>query len=322
MKRRHFAILALLLVLLLLIFIQSASNHIVSPKRARLQDPHFAIMAEPAQHGLQLSTHTAPDGTPYLLCRGQRASGKKGRLLRQQLLARGLAPTTQPATLLLLHGHGSRKEHHLAIAERFCAAGFTCLIPDLPGHGEHPSKAGTFGKKEVALLQDFLRHCRLEHGLSPKVGLFGLSQGGAIALQLAAAEREGFTAVATVSTFADLSQTLKANARQKSPLLAALVPMVQLNLEHRHGLPVHEISPAECARQIGLPAFIAHGQKDRFIPPHNAETIYQNLTHANRHLRLVPNAGHGNVLAEGDLIYADLCQFFLAFVEDEVGSVR
>ena len=311
MKPRYVTIPLFLLTLGLLVFVQSASNRITSPERARLHDRHHAILAEPANHGMKIQSLKAPDGTPYLLCEGLNVTGESGRILREQLQARNASLAIEPATLLLLHGHGSRKEHHLAIAERFCAAGFTCVLPDLPGHGEHSDRKATFGKKEVPRLLNLIKDLRLRHDLPERWGVFGLSQGGAIALQLVAADNSQFTSVATVSTFAHLSHTIKSTAERKSPALAALVPMVQLDLKFRHGLPVQEISPARAASRISLPVFVAHGKEDTFIPPANAETIFNNLTHPEKRLRIIPDAGHGNVLAKGDFIYADLCQFFL-----------
>jgi|GEM_PF-3411362 len=37
--------------------------------------------------------------------------------------------------MLILHGRSGMKEDYLAVAERYRAIGFRCLIPDLPGHG-------------------------------------------------------------------------------------------------------------------------------------------------------------------------------------------
>ena len=311
MKRRYFAIPLLLLALALIILVQTASNRIASPDRALLHDRHYHIMTNPAEHGMKLSAHTAPDGTPYYLCEGTPQIGTKGLLLRQQLSDRKIPLSQKPAALLLLHGHGSRKEHHLAIAERFCAAGFTCIIPDLPGHGEHPHKKATFGKNEVPLLLNFTKQIRQEHLLPEKIGLFGLSQGGAIALQLAAAQSEEFHSVATISTFSNLANTLERTAESKSFALATLVPIVTLDLKLRHGLSPQKISPALAATQVTIPSFIVHGENDTFVPPKNALTIFKNLPPSQRKLRLIPKAGHGNVLAKGELIYADLCEFYL-----------
>ncbi|MGJ8723673.1 MAG: alpha/beta hydrolase [Roseibacillus sp.] len=311
MKRRLIAIPLIIILLVCIIFIQTASNRIISPERARLREVHHQILAEPTEHGMTITSHTAPDGTPYLLCLGLNITGEKGRILRKQLHDRQVSAHQKPAAILLLHGHASRKEHHLAIAERFCAVGFTCLIPDLPGHGENPQKIATFGKNEVPSLLQLVSYFQEEHSLPDNFGIFGLSQGGAIALQLAAADNSSFHSVASISTFAHLSNTIKRTADKKSPLLATLVPAVQFDLRVRHNLDLHEISPAQAASRINLPVFIAHGKNDTFIPPSNAKEIYQNLPHPEKRLRLIPEAGHGNVLAKGDLIYADLCEFYL-----------
>ena len=61
------------------------------------------------------------------------------RQLRAQLRTRGLALPVYGnvhGTLILLHARKGRKEDLLPVAERFAAAGFRCLIPDLPAHGE------------------------------------------------------------------------------------------------------------------------------------------------------------------------------------------
>lgn len=316
MKRRYFTIPLLLLVIGFIIFVQSASKRIVSPNRAKLRDAQQAILAEPETHGMKILSDTATDGTPYLLCEGLHVTGKKGRILRTQLSKRGCHPTREHPVLLLLHGHASRKENQLAIAERFCAAGFTCLIPDLPGHGKHPEKIGTFGKTEVPLLLNLVKEARKEHHLSDKVSLFGLSQGGAVALQLAAADEQQFHAVVTISTFANLSKTLSQTAENKSPVLGALFPIVKLNIGWRHDFDLKKISPAQAAKTLSLPVFIAHGLDDTFIPPANAEIIFNNLSHPSKRLRLVPEAGHANVLAKGELIYADLCEFLLEATSD------
>lgn len=50
-----------------------------------------------------------------------------------------LAPPAVRKRVLVLHGYGGSKEELLGIGATVAEAGFTALIPDLPGHGEHPS---------------------------------------------------------------------------------------------------------------------------------------------------------------------------------------
>src|SRR5207302_9521229 len=126
----------------------------------------------------------------------------KGNKLRSQLQAQGLSVPDWgevKATLILLHGHSGRKEDHLPVAERLCAVGFRCILIDLPGHGDHPAPFATFGFREAALPGEVLREAARRFAFKPEpAGLFGISQGGAIALQSAARPDEEWFAVAEI----------------------------------------------------------------------------------------------------------------------------
>lgn len=313
MKRRFLAISLLITVIVVLVVVQLAGNRLIAPKRASLTDYHYEILADPGDHGLTITEGTSVEGTPYLLCRpGSRLSGK-GRILRQQLQKRGL--TTYPpanSTLLILHGHGGRKEDSLPIAERFCAAGFNCLLPDLPGHGSHPDKIATFGKREVPLLLNFCKETALVHHLRPAFSLLGFSQGGAIALQLAAHPQSDISivAVTSFSTFANLAESVNRTARQ-STLLKTIRPLISLNLSLRYGLDLTEISPAQSASLIHSPTLIVHGDQDRLIPVADGLLIHQNLGTPSKRLIIIKGAGHSDTLIKGDELYADMSVFFL-----------
>lgn len=122
-----------------------AADQLLHPPRRALQDYHLEFLAHPAAHGVILRRFTCSDGTPALLCEpdGKAKAGRRGELIREQLAARGV--TLHPygemiGTLVLVHGRRGRKEDYLLIAERFCAAGFRCVLPDLPAHGDHPGR--------------------------------------------------------------------------------------------------------------------------------------------------------------------------------------
>lgn len=312
MKRRYFAIPLLLLATVLLVFIQIATHRITSPERRRLRDYHYQILAEPAAHGLELSSHTASDGTPYLVCKPGAFASPKGRLLRKQLATRGLTDLEpKPTALLLLHGHGGRKEDHLPIAERFCAVGYTCILPDLPAHGDSPLSEATFGKKEIPLLLELLDGIPTDLGVPQQTALFGISQGGAIALQLAGQEQDRIQAVASLSAFANLGEVMAHSAQRRSALHAGLLPAVTLNLNLQHHLQPAKISPEIASRGITAPTLVIHGAQDRLVPASHAQRLYRQLGTAHKKLRMIPDAGHSDVLIKGAEVYADLAEFFL-----------
>lgn len=86
-------------------------------------------------------------------------------------------PETAPrAGAVLLHGYGSSKESMLGLALALAEAGFACLAPDLPGHGEHPQ---AFGPGVLGEVRGLVERTRRAHG---RVLALGHSLGGRLAL--------------------------------------------------------------------------------------------------------------------------------------------
>ena len=118
-----------------------AGSEIASPSRRPLMDYHHDFLTNQTAHGMRIEPFMASDGTPCLVVSPAGNPGERGGIIRKQLTERGL--TLPPfglvkGTLVLTHGRKGRKEDYLPIAERLCAVGFRCVIPDLPGHGERP----------------------------------------------------------------------------------------------------------------------------------------------------------------------------------------
>ncbi|MGC4015261.1 MAG: alpha/beta hydrolase [Luteolibacter sp.] len=79
----------------------------------------------------------------------------------------------------------------------------------------------------------------------------------------------------------------------------------------------------DAASKIAIPAFIAHGELDRFVPMSAGEAIYKAIPGSRKTFRPVPGAGHGNVLAIGsNELYADLCRFFIGAMLTEGKTSR
>jgi pimeloyl-ACP methyl ester carboxylesterase len=299
-----------------------SSHRLLHPQRRELQDYHREIIANPRDFGVQIIPYTSPDGTPCLMVspveNPDRA--KKGRAVREALTDAGIpcAPWGQiRGTVVLLHGYKGRKEDHLPVAERLCAAGFRCLLLDLPGHGDHPSGTATFGKYEAEQIEGIFRDAAGRFSFSPeKVGLLGVSQGGAISFQAAAMDDSPWKAVASISAFASLDQPVESGARTLCSPLDFVSPLASsacnLGIYFREGFLPSEIRPVESASRLKIPVFIAHGEQDHFIPIAQGRAIFDAIPSPQKTFRPVPGAGHGNALAVGSTpLYAELCAFFL-----------
>lgn len=300
-----------------------ASSSLICPPRRPLQDYHLEILAKPRDHGLQVQAFSvrSQDGydTPCLLCEPIATPGPaaKGNKLRADLQAQGmtLAPWGSiRATLVLLHGHKGRKEDYLPIAERFCAVGFRCLLVDLPGHGDHPAPFACFGAHESDLPGRVLQEAARQFHFSPTpAALFGISQGGAIALQAAARPQENWYAVGELSGFATLDEVIAGQAATYfGPLRAPARATVRWLVEHRAGFDTGAVRPIDAAARLSTQAvLIGHGDADAFILPAQAQQLWQVLPASRKQFLNIPGAGHNDVLITPAPVYATLSRFFL-----------
>lgn len=296
------------------------SSRLISPPRRVLQNYHTEILAAPAEHGLAIEAWTAPRETPALIVRAAPSPGTA----RKSLEHRRLLPHAPPwgdelGTVVLLHGHRGRKEDHLPICERFCAAGFRCVLIDLPGHGDHPAPYATFGHHEVPLLAEI--HDALEDGRP--FFLFGVSQGGAIALQAAARQPERWQGVVSVAAFAGLDEAMRSATRDFPSALRPATPLltgsVALATRLRAGFSPAAIRPLDLAPSIRQPALLIHGTDDRFIPADHARRLDRALASEHKQLLLVPAAGHARVLAaDADRTYVACSRFLLELASKEI----
>lgn len=299
------------------------SSKLISPQRRGLQDYHREILASPANYGLKIESFNGTGNTPCLLVTpaAQPGEAKKSRILREELEKRGVS--TPPwgeitGTVVLLHGHCGRKEDHLPICERFCAAGFRCIVLDLPGQGEHPAVFGTFGVKEAPLVEKLFDEAAARFVFAPSPAyLFGISQGGAIALQTAARTPGKWQAVASLATFCSLNRPVENSAFYRTPACVrfsspAFAFSVACGARLRAGFWTTDVRPVDAAAKLRMPVFIGHGECDTFIGIDQGREIFAAIPASRKQFRMIEGADHNHVLSKGShALYADLCQFFL-----------
>lgn len=319
-----------ILVLTLFVLITTASgiafwagSQIASPTRRPLVDYHREFLSAPSTHGFRINRFTASDGTPCLVCSPSGTLGDRGTKIRQQLTSRGLA--LQPfgkitGNLVLLHGRKGRKEDYLPIAERLCAVGFRCIIPDLPAHGDHPTHIATYGVREAGLPARVLDEAARKFAFEKQpAGLLGMSMGGSVAVHAAALSDAPWKALVVISSFDSFPATIQGQAsRYIGTTLGPLWASTANSAYHwKSGIDLSAIQPRLQAPSIRIPTFIAHGTADHVVPTGSGRRLFESLPNTTlKKWQEIPGADHDNVLITRFPIYADIAEWMLRNVPE------
>lgn len=300
-----------------------AGAEVANPSRRKLMDYHREYLSNPAAHGLIIEAFNASDGTPCLVCLPYLAGkpGERGAILRRQLTERGLAlkPVGQIiGTLVLVHGRKGRKEDYLPIAERLCAAGFRCVIPDLPAHGDHPANIATYGVREADLPARVLAEAAKHFNFDPlPAGLLGMSMGGSVSIHAANLADVPWRALAIICSFDSFSKVIEGQASRYigSTLGPWWAEGTDAVYHWKSGVRLTDIQPHRHAASITIPTLIAHGTADIVSSISRGKCLYNSLPTATPKRWIeIPGAGHDNVLITAYPIYADLADWMLRHV--------
>lgn len=301
-----------------------AGSELASPSRRPLQDYHQEFLADPAVHGVTLKTFTLRDGTPCIVCEPESAGqlGTRGQILRDQFTKRAL-PLPPPGhitgTLVLVHGRKGRKEDYLLIAERLCAVGFRCLLPDMPAHGDHPAALIHYGVREAPLPAQVLAEASQKFGFSPQpAGLLGMSMGGSVAMHATGQPDAPWKALVILSSFHAFQPAMELQASRIAgsflgrPWAAAAGQVYQW----RTGLSLSVIQPHEHAARLKIPTLILHGTDDKIVPIESGRKLYAALPPDIEKLWVeIPTADHHNVLITEFPVYATISEWMLKWVK-------
>ena len=262
---------------------------------------------------------------PCLLVMPDAAVGLSGRgkTLRDQLVEKGVA--LEPfgaafANLVLLHGRNGRKEDLLPVAERFCAVGFRCVIPDLPAHGESPLTMVRFGASDfeasipAGVLAEAVTRFHLPSELA---GLWGMSMGGAFLARAASLQGAQWKALVVVCSFDSLDAVVEYKAAAYSEVVAPLLARVIGGIcEARGGVDPSTTQPGKWAAAVTAPVFIAHSDDDTLIPLAQGQRLYEAYGSAEKTWTLVKGGGHNRILVTDYPLYAEMAAWYLKYLRN------
>lgn len=227
-----------------------------------------------------------------------------GLRLSAWLIARPGAPA-----IVLLHGYPAEKADMLPLAAAL-ARRFTVLLVDLRYFGRSEGRVTTLGFRERGDLRRVV-DVLAARGFD-RVGVFGFSLGGAIAIA-AAAEEPRIGAVAAYSPFADLRELAHELYAWMGPLRYPFVGLMRLWSRLFLGADVTAFPPVAAAARLAIPVYLIASRDDEQIPFRHAERLRDALAGNPRaELEFMDQGRHGMLAPD---VEQRLERFFLRALE-------
>jgi len=302
------------LTLLLVVFVGIVlvnQEQIMHPKKRELQAYHFDWLEYPQKHGMKIEQHKSKESTPYLVVVAQTPKSKRQRLLEEQLKAQAFQKSQ--GVLVLLHGKNGRKEDLLPVAERYITLGFTCILPDLPRHGE--SKVDTLyyatTPKEQAYVDEVLDDASQYVKIDDELFIWGMSLGGAFAIQTVTHSKYHFKKMVLVATFERLDRVLKekSSALFGSFVGGLLYASLEKSLELFYNFNPSDSNSAKMAESIKIPLYQVHGEKDELISVEQGKILFKSFDSKEKRFVLDVEGTHHNILVTKHKFYKESSLF-------------
>ncbi|MFH1047155.1 MAG: alpha/beta fold hydrolase [Patescibacteria group bacterium] len=203
-------------------------------------------------------------------------------------------PTDQ--AIIVLHGYPTDKGDLLA-RSKFLLKDYNLLLIDFRYFGQSDGSYTTIGAKEVKDLLaavEFLKDRNMS-----KIGVYGISMGGAVALMGIPLAGEQINAVVSEAAYGNLAMMTREMYRYLGPLERPLTWTTVMASRLLLGIDPEHVSPAEAVRDQDTPVLLVHSREDKVISFDNALFIQDALIdNPNAEYLFFDRGNHGEVSIE------------------------
>jgi pimeloyl-ACP methyl ester carboxylesterase len=226
------------------------------------------------------------------------------------------APLPCKGTVVVLHGFGESKESMIfwgiALAER----GYRVVLVDLRGHGESGGKRIHFGASESSDLVKVMDELQRRRLAGRRVGLLGVSYGGAVGV-LWAAKDPRVQAIVLIEPYADprraIPDFIRGVSENEKQFSDADFAWAEERGAKLAGFSWEETIPVDHIADLKSPVLVFHGEGDTWVPLRNSEELCARAAPGSKLVRvaaLFPKGQHVFLPLRVDFLAPEVAAWF------------
>ncbi len=171
------------------------------------------------------------------------------------------------ATVVVVHGFGDSIESYAGMARRYAARGHAVLLLEMRGHGKSEGEQTTLGGRERDDVRAALEWLRGQ-GLAPRGFVVSGVSMGAVAVLLAAADRDDVRAAIGEAPYDSYRETIAHHAKlfYGLPRWVPILPMAVALAEWRAGFDADDVDCVAAVRRLRAPLLLIVDGADPRMP--------------------------------------------------------
>jgi uncharacterized protein len=249
------------------------TSFIISPPRSLIDPIEEERLNRPERFGLKISKQLEPTKRINYIVIEPTASSPLYLLDTQNQFYKKHPDLPVPSeislgNLFLIHGHSTRKENLLPLAEVLSSLGIRCILFDLDAHGESNVQLLKYKNLNPTNAELILAHTQLNHSLSSKQNsILGISTGALFATQTFI-QSDSWNSLCLLSMIPTPLYYLQYNIQQ-APLTfshSALKYISTQMISTTIGSIPSQFELTSTLPKISKPLWIAHGLDDDIYP--------------------------------------------------------
>jgi len=220
------------------------------------------------------------------------ATSSDGTILRGWFI-----PADSPRLILVQHGYKDRLQSMLSLAELLHRRGYQVMLMCVRAHDRSDGEQIYMGQREMPDMEAWARIAEAKPGVDlAKVGMFGVSMGGSLAIQYTASHQDVKALVAD-SAFSSLEDTIDTSVKFFTGLPPfPFGPMIQFWAEREGGFDPRQVDAKKWIGKVSpRPVLIMQGGADQVVSVSSGQKIFDAAGEP-KEFWFEPTVGHGKFL--------------------------